>query len=687
MAIDASGCVDRIAPVVTKVNAKLDTIGAIFDETARHKGTLDKFFDPQVRGDCVVHDHAVHKSASLRHKQTLAACGMSQGWKRADDCWQWTLSLKHTKGKARELTVELRLPMPIYPGSVGSGHCRWHLWASVDGAPFERDYGIRTFHHCKCIDEDSDIPLPLCSLYHKASNIDMGLSYLLPPDQMRYVDFQFDQRQWLTTIKFRNVALVKDDPVQLRLLVFSHAGDWRPALGWTRRKYPQLLGAVKGQEKIDGNMAYSVPVPKRQIRNWARKMNLTWNELVLYRDMGQFIQDEPFDASHFKTPAHPEHSADGLTYDDINRYVDMCHEQGVSVMPYFNLWECESGIARKFSDSIVRTIDGNELITWRYPDATKHCLQMNADPRYSWFDHVVNQYQELYRRVPRIDGFFFDQVCYGWIDTAHFDGETFHDNKPAYNLGNMYVRAFREVRRIFPRPRFIGMGNGPCRWQLMEFLDGAMAEGTPGFLSRMGALCPERPTMCLAEGEYAFQNALLYGSWVHVSPYYRYALTKPLPRDAVRLFAAYNPLFEFLRERKMVYAPNPYQIAFTPPSKYTAPLVYGSEETLRGNLFETPRGDYVATVLAAPKGMMCRERFIEGVTVRVKAPCVRSCTTALIFGPDYKGYTVRKPRRCGDGYVEVDIPRHGAATMVVLTKNLAALRNAGDWTKLKERQR
>jgi hypothetical protein len=684
--VDRHGCVDRIAPTIRTAGARLDTIGAIFDVTARHKGVLKEFFDPKVRGDCVVHDHHSHRAASLRHGQTLPCCATRQAWRRVAGHWEWTLTIAHAKGRARELSVELRLPLPIYPGSVASGHSRWALWAPIAGAPFEGEYGLRIFHHCKCVDEDTDLPMPLFVLYRRTGDFDLGLSYLLPPDQMRYVDFLFNQRDWLMTATFRNLALTEGGAIRLRLLCFSHAGDWRPALGWARKQYPALLGAVKGQEKIDGNMAYTVPIPERQVRNWVRTMGLKWNELVLYRDFGNFTQDEPFDASHFRTPEHPEWSADGLTWDAVNRYVDMCHEQGVSVMPYFNLWECESGLARRFSDSIVRILDGNELTTWRYYDKTKHCIQMNADPQYSWFQFVFPQYIELYRRVPQIDGFFFDQSGMGWIDTAHFDGETFYAGKPAYNLGNMYVRAYREVRKAFPRPRFICQANGPCRWQLMEFFDGSMAEGVPSFLGRDALLCPERPVMCLAEGEYAFQMALLYGAWLHVSPYYRYAMKTPLPKDAVRLFAAYNPLFEFLKGRKWVYAPAPLQVTVTPRNEYTAPLIYPGLESLRANLFETPSGDYVATVLAAPRGIMSRERFLRGVTVRVKTPGIRAYSTAVVFGPDYKGYYVREPRMSGDGYAEIRIPRHGAATMVVLTKDFSRLQNAYDWTKLREKE-
>ena len=175
------------------------------------------------------------------------------------------------------------------------------------------------------------MPLPLGTLFHHTREISLGFSYLLPPEQTWHVDFEFNQRAWQTKIIFNNIALTKKGTVNLCLWCFSHAGDWRPALGWARRKFPQLLGPVPGQEKLEGNMAYTVPmIPEKRIRDWSHKMHLRWNELFHCRNFGEYVPPEPFDSNHFKTPAHPEWSADGLTYDDLNRYIDMCHKHDVT---------------------------------------------------------------------------------------------------------------------------------------------------------------------------------------------------------------------------------------------------------------------------------------------------------------------------------------------------------------------
>ncbi|MCX5642701.1 MAG: hypothetical protein NTY10_05695 [Candidatus Omnitrophica bacterium] len=683
--IDKNQCIRRILPNIKTVRARTETIGAIADEEAISEKTLTSFFDPKVSGTCTLQDYAAHVFFSSADFPKIKDFKISQQWKRERDHWVWRMDITLQNGPDREIQVDLVLPHPVFPGSGGSGHSRWNLWMPISGAPFDNDYGIKTMHFCKCVDEVTDTPLPLCTLYHASPDLSLGFSYLLPPDQRWYVDFEFRQRISSTRLVFQNIALTSKKKVHLEMWCFSHAGDWRPALGWVREKFPGLLGPVKGQEKVDGNMAYTIPmIPEKRIKDWAGKMNYKWNELFHCQHFGTYAPEEPFDATQFQSPEHPEKGIKGLTYDDLRRYIETCHKNGVNVMSYFNISDCESGLAQKsFRKSIARITNGAELVTWNYYDRKHFTLLMNCDPQYAWFNHVLEQFQLLVKKIPEIDGFFFDQMSYGWIDTAHFDGETFYNNKPAYNLANAYLRALKIVREVFPRPRITGIGNGPFRWQLMEYIDGAMAEGSPRGLGTMAMICPERPTMCLAEGEHAFQTALHYGSWLHVSPYYRYPTTKPLPKDAVALFAMYNPLFEFLPGRKWVYAANPIVTEIKPKNQYLAPLL-GHSDKIKSNIFATGWGEYAAVILAVPFGGMVREKYTKDVHVKIKVPGMERLKTAVVFGADYRGYYVIKPALSQNGSVEIVLPKHGAASMIILTESVAKLKKIKNWSKLKE---
>ena len=687
MDVAGNGCVEKIWPVVKSVTAKIETIGAIADENAKPTEKLTAFFDPQINGDCLVHDNLSHNAFSFRHHKLQPEnwCA-TQKWVDQKDYWEWNLEIRHVDGDEREIRVELSLPHPIFPGAPGPGHSNWKLWLPVSQESLGNDYGIRKVHHCKCVDEKTDIPLPLCTLFHSTQDVSLGFSYLLPPDQTWYTDFEIDQRNWLTKITFNNLGLVKQGKINLKLWIFSHEGDWRPALGWVRNKFPELLGPVPGQEKLEGNMAYTIPmIPEKRIKDWSQKMHLRWNELFYCRNFGDYFPSEPFDSNHFKTPDHPEWSADNLTYDDINRYIDMCHKHNVKVMPYFNIGECESEIARKyFPESIARIFNGDELVPWIYYDRKNYNIMMNCDPAYPFFDFIMSQFEKLMKRCPGIDGFFFDQMSYGWIDTAHFDGQTFYNNRPAYNMANMYLRALKKTREIFPRPRINGMANGVVRWQMMEYLDGVMAEGDPEVLGRLAMLSPERPTICLDEGESAFQMALYYGSWLHVSPYYRYPTTERLPKDALKLFLSYNPLFEFLEGRKWVYAPNPLQVEVNSENIYKSPLLNHGEK-IKANIFKTSWGEYAIVVLAMPKGLALGNSRHVSLSVKFKVPKNAALTQEVIFGADYKGYSVVQPILAEDGHLGFTIPKHGVATMIVLTNDFNHLRSMGKWAKFSEK--
>ncbi|MCC6424034.1 MAG: hypothetical protein IT447_11195 [Phycisphaerales bacterium] len=677
MEINRRGCVDRIAPAAATAG-QVRPIGAIADDNAGRIEAPAEFFDPAVRGDCVIEDLLTHQNHSFRHHAPMTRpWRANQQWVAKEDHWEWNLTIDGLEGDERELRVTLSLPHPIFPGGMGSGHSKWDLWLPTGQHSQGAEYGLRKIHFSQCLDEKTDAPLPLVTLFHGGA-ANLGFSCLLPPDQMWYADFEVDQRYWLTRITFKHLGLQKGKSIKLRLWCFSHAGDWRPAMGWVRGRFPELLGPVEGQQKLDGNMAYTIPINEKRIADWSNKMHLRWNELIHWRNFGDYCPDEPFNASHFQSPANPHWTADNLRYDDLNRYIDMCHKHNVKVMPYFNISECESGIAHKrFPESIAKFYDNREMVCWVYYDGKNHNVVMNGDPQYPYFDFVVSQYEKLLKRCPGIDGLFFDQVCYGWIDTAHFDGETFWNNKPAYNLGNMYVRAFKEFRSRLPRPRIIGLGNGIVRWQLMQYIDGAMAEGDPETLGRFSLICPERPMVCLAEGENAFQHALFHGSWMHVSPYYRYPTTEELPTDAIKLFEMYQPLLNWLEGRKMVYEPNPLKVEAHFENAYKSSLL-NLNENVRANIFRTPWGDWAVVVLALPKGAVLPASTVP-LTINVNIPEAGKLKHAAVFNVENAGHTIQTPVRNEDGSVRVKIPKHGAASLVILSDNIERLRSQWQW--------
>ncbi|MDZ4198294.1 MAG: hypothetical protein U1E27_03320, partial [Kiritimatiellia bacterium] len=386
LATDRHHNVQEIRPNKKRVLARMETIGALANTQAVHEQILTTFFDPKARGEVTIHDERAKTSIRMSRQRRTAHFRVNQTWTKKKDVLEWELQIDALRGPARELTVEIVIPQPVFPGPMGSGHAKWHLWAAAEGAPFGPSYGLKSFTHCQCIDEQTDLPLPLFTLFDPRTASDIGLSLLLPPDQVWYTDFIFNQRDWLTTVRFRYLALPLHGKIHLRLWLFSHRGDYRVAVGWLRDRFPAFFAPVEGQEKVDGNMAYTIPlIPEKRVADWAKHMNYKWNELFHARSFGNYAPEPPFDSSHFATPEHPEWGVYGVTYDKLNEYIEMCHRHGVNVMPYLNIGECESTIAeRDFKDSIARTVTGETKITWTYFDKKAHTLLMNCDPSGSW---------------------------------------------------------------------------------------------------------------------------------------------------------------------------------------------------------------------------------------------------------------------------------------------------------------
>jgi len=164
---------------------------------------------------------------------------------------------------------------------------------------------------------------------------------------------------------------------------------------------------------------------------------------------------------------------------------------------------------------------------------------------------------------------------------------------------------------------------------------------------------------------------------VHVSPYYRYPTTQELPEDAVKLFAAYQPLLNFLEGRKMVYDPDPLKVQVHFENVYKASLL-DLHQNIRANIFRTSWGDYAVVVLALPKGMALPSQWAP-LTIDVNVPDASDLKHAVVLGVDYPGHLIQTPVANEDGSVRVKIPRHGAASMILFTGDLGRLRSQWQW--------
>ena len=82
-----------------------------------------------------------------------------------------------------------------------------------------------------------------------------------------------------------------------------------------------------------------------------------------------------------------------------------------------------------------------------------------------------------------------------------------------------------------------------------------------------------------------------------------------------------------------------------------------------------------------PKGLALKNSRCVSLTVKVKVPENKTLKQAVIIGADYKGYSIEKTVATEDGYLEFKVPKHGAATMIILTNNFKNIPAAANFKK------
>jgi hypothetical protein len=122
----------------------------------------------------------------------------------------------------------------------------------------------------------------------------------------------------------------------------------------------------------------------------------------------------------------------------------------------------------------------------------------------------------------------------------------------------------------------------------------------------------------------------------------------------------------------MVYDPSPLKVQVEFDNLYkTSTLNYN--ENIKANIFKTAWGDYAIVVLALPKGLALEKNRYMPLTVNVRVPEKKSLKQAVVMGADYQGYSIAKTSLKDDGYLEFKVPKHGAATLIILTKEFNKL--------------
>jgi hypothetical protein len=499
----------------------------------------------------------------------------------------------------RSARVRWTFPLPYLPYSgVGNRYAMWHVWASHLNAPFTHDWGTLVFTHGRCADVATEIVLPAITVYR--ADIDLGFTFFLDQEVPWITRIELDQRRHQIAFEFSHVGLTEHTEAKIALRFFCHRGCWRAGLAAIQERFPEAtLPLSDRSRKYEGVMAYTVPGNKKILRSWRDKMDLTFNEILHFNDFGNYAPKEPWNCRNFWSPEASWRKADGLTWKKLRDYVRRCKDLEIGSFLYINFADCESKLARRrYADAIMRNEWGREIVTWVYPDRRRHCLMMNPDPQFGFSSEILRQAEEILERVPELDGFHLDQNGYGWIDTAHDDGSTMIDNRPAYNMLLGYRRVGKLFRQLCASKGKLIESNGLIHFRQLEDIDMLMAEGSLATLARYAPICSQRAVLFLATEEKGFQWSLKYGAFPHVSPYEW--VPRPdlkIPAKTVEIYQSYLPVASLLKGATWVLEPN----------CLTLPRQEGDENYLgniTGNLFRLSDGNHLVTLLQAPLSVL-----------------------------------------------------------------------------------
>lgn len=462
--------------------------------------------------------------------------------------------------------------------------------------------------------------------------------------------------------------------VETGLLISSHEGDWRPALGWIYAKYRDYFDPDPGFEAWDGvyiishgpwKDSYS-EADKRKSLEGMRERGVRWEE-----QHGHFpwygLMIPPPEVKTWVCESHDEPGYSN-SRERIAAHARLTREYGIGTFIYYNLTEAEHWYAsQQFPESIARDEEGTPILAYRaaqYPDK-RACFLMNADPASRFGRHMIDQARRIVEAYPAVAGFFWDVYGRSYMfDFAHDDGITMVNNKPAYYPGFMFQRQMRD--HIGPLLRAKGMcitANKPTTIADCRGVDGIMAEEhtpeeeLPDWIPATSFAGLNRHVMIL-DGQSGTRAELMLLTCLRYGMFYsdigtRDAKRNELPPEVVaanaELARRYLRFIGRFRGKKWIFYPRALEL---PPHA-------------DGNIFELKDASVMITMVSTWRNLRRVSGFDRDVRVIARLPDPSRYAHAYASSLDADLTWKLRPERQGDTLTFL-IPQHGRATVILL---------------------
>jgi hypothetical protein len=618
-------------------------------------------------------DGSAANDASVRALLPQLGLTMSSRWSQDGNWLVWDMDFS---GQTSRTGYEVALDLPLLSPSlrIFTPSDRGVLDLAVHPTFKPVKYGNYQF---ETANGDAYV-LPLVSVFDPAS--DSALTIALPPDANiphMQVDWK-DARTLRIVFGHRGMGGGKSSP--LRILFTTHPADYRSVLQAYAARYPAYFEAPMPRGDHEGAFWYHHIQAHPDFMEMERQnVRFIWSSFW-FTHLGEYLPEEkewfPW------TYARLWSLGKKMTDRQINAFIDKMHGRGIATFAYFNVTEyggtggkrgdtdeaTKQVLEDRFANALMKDADGKPIPTW------EGAMAMNPRHQYALRPFLREQIRRHIDRLPHFDGFIIDRLDWGsLLDYAHDDGLTMVGDRPADNMAGAVADAVQDVCRLSHAAHKQVFVNQFWRVELIRDVDGSCHESD--YLAQR-YLIPFRPATAweqqrpyVGQRDLApFEAHLKQRLQIALLPQMiaqRFAISQQAPDEsAADLLELFAPLFKTFAGKRQVLQPHCIGVS-------------GLNDV---NLFIDGQRRYVVPVTSRTRFLTRGDYTTEPVKVTISTPDAQqlSWAHAIPIG----GKTYQAAIRVHDGKAVVELPTHGAATVLVAGTGQAPPLVDGDATRL-----
>lgn len=501
--------------------------------------------------------------------------------------------------------------------------------------------------------------LPLITLLD--SKTDQALTIALPPNvNIPHLQFEWIEGRVLRlTLGHRGVGAGISSP--LRLLLYSHAADYRGALKAYSEEFPEYFEPALPRGEAEGVFWYhhiqDHPAYAEMARQHVRYM---WSSFW-FKYLGDYMPEGPEWAPYTYARWWKLHQM--MSDAKINAFIAEMAQHKIGIFAYFNVTEYGGAggadgsadaatqlLQTTFAGSLVKDVQGREIPTWEGARV--------INPRQSgpiWAE-LQRQCKRHFPRLPDFQGFIIDRLDWASrIDYGHDDGFTTIADRPVENLAQPVAGAVQAVCQMAHAHQKRVFVNQFYRIEVLRDVDGYCHEND--YVPALGYLAPYRPASAwemrkdyqgdLLEFEKQMKVRLQFAVFPQMIAHeFPISQQKPNP-GAADFLEVYAPLFEPLIGKRQVLLPHCVQAT-------------GDNDV---NLFLNGAGEYVAPLTSRTRHRSRASHVTEEVTITLKTPDAGSIRSAQVISAD--GLTYSAKIATSPGNAKIQVSKHGTASVIV----------------------